>query len=195
MANHVVVDRTQPNPYITALLKYKKSGKLLDLGAGHGRHAIYFAQQGFVVTAAEPSPGLCSVVLDRAKAADLQIAVIQATIDAFQSSSRYDVIVCAMVLHFLNQQEVQSAITMMKDLTMAGGLNVISAYTDQNKVGFMKDNPYGHEKYLLKLGELRNLYDGWNILEYSEDWTEPGVVNPDDIPTSYHKVNMIAQKK
>ena len=58
----------------------------------------------------------------------------------------------------------------------------------------MQGNPYGSEKYLLKQNELKELYKGWKLLEYSEAWTELGIVNPEDTPTRYHKVNMIAQK-
>lgn len=189
-----VIDRTQPNSYITALLRYKTSGTLLDAGAGHGRHAIFFAEHGFEVTAADPDPVFCKEITNKALDKQLIINVEQSDIASLVVSKQYDVIVCAMVLHFLEYQEVLRAVEKLKELTTKGGLNVISAYTNQNLDDFMKDNSHGREAYLLKPGELKELYEGWEILEYSEDWTEPGVINEGDTPTSYHKVNMIARK-
>lgn len=63
-----VIDRTQPNSYITALIRYKNSGSLLDLGAGHGRHAVFFAEHGFEVTAVDPDSTFCNEITDKALA-------------------------------------------------------------------------------------------------------------------------------
>ena len=194
MTKRIVVDRTQPNSYITGLTKYKNAGALLDMGAGHGRHAIYFAQQGFEVIALEPDAKYCEEIIEKANDANLQITVIKKSFDDYTPNNGFDVIVCAMVLHFLNYSELLNAVKKMQSLTKNGGLNVISAYTDKNTGNFMQGNPYGSEKYLLKQNELKELYKGWKLLEYSEAWTELGIVNPEDTPTRYHKVNMIAQK-
>ena len=94
----------------------------------------------------------------------------------------------------MSKDEVDQAIKLMQQTTKPGGINVISAYTDQNTADFMADNPYGDHGYLLKAGELKSCYDGWEILEYEEDWTPLGIVNEGDTPQSFHKVNMIARK-
>jgi tellurite methyltransferase len=195
MTKPIVVDRTQPNSYITALLKYIKTGMLLDMGAGHGRHAIYFAQHGFEVTAVEPDVVLCEEIKQKAKDAGLSIKVVQADIESFKSDKPFDAVVCAMVLHFLEHDAVKRAVTKMQSLTNRSGLNVISAYTNLNVGDFMKDNPFGKEEYLLKSNELNEMYSGWSMLVYSEAWTELGIINPGDEPASYHKVNMIARKQ
>jgi tellurite methyltransferase len=175
-------------------MKYLQSGSLLDLGAGHGRHAIYFAQQGFVVTAAEPVTEYCDEIINKATHANVVVQVIQDDIKSFPVDAKFDAVVCAMVLHFLEYQEAKQAVTKMQNLTNTGGCNVISAYTSKNTGDFMKGNPYGSQKYLLKPGELKEQYKDWEILEYSEAWTPPGIINLGDVPTSYHKVNMIARK-
>lgn len=194
MAKPKIIDRTQPNPHITALTKYKNMGKLLDIGAGHGRHAIYFAQQGFDVTAIEPDLELINIIKQKIRKNNLKLNILQADIKSLPLLTSYDIIVCAMVLHFLNHKDMLFAVNKIQDLTLENGLNVISAYTDQNKSDFMKDNPHGRDKYLFKPNELKQLYRDWEILEYSEEWTEPGVVKAGDTPSSYHKVNMLARK-
>lgn len=185
----VIIDPTQPNEFITHFTKYVPSGDLLDLGAGPGRHAAFAAQHGFKVVAVEPDEQLCGILADIP-----DIEVINADIASYQPGKEFDVIICAMVLHFLSKDEVDQAIKLMQETTTPGGINVISAYTDQNTADFMANNPYGDHGYLLKPGELRSYYKDWELLEYEEDWTPPGIVKEGDTPRSFHKVNMIARK-
>lgn len=185
----VIVDPTQPNEFITHFINYVSGGNLLDHGAGPGRHAAFAAQHGFEVTAVEPDQELCAT-LQQIEG----INVITSDIASYTPGSTFDVIICAMVLHFLSKQEVDQAIKLMQQTTKSGGINVISAYTDQNTADFMSGNPHGDHSYLLKAGELKSFYEGWELLEYEEAWTPPGIVNQGDAPMSFHKVNMIARK-
>lgn len=185
----VIIDPTQPNEFITRYIKYVSTGSLLDLGAGPGRHASFAAQHGFNVVAVEPDGELCATLRQIP-----DIEVIKSNIASYYTDSQFDVIICAMVLHFLSKDEVDQSIELMQQTTKLGGVNVISAYTDQNTADFMSGNPYGDHGYLLKPGELKSCYEGWEILEYEEDWTPPGIVKEGDTPRSFHKVNMIARK-
>ena len=185
----VIVDRTQPNEFITRFVNYVEKGDLLDLGAGHGRHAKFALQHGFKVSAVEPDNELCAVLKQIP-----DLLVIKSDIASYHPDKKFDVVICAMVLHFLTKEEVDQAIQLMHQTTKPGGINVISAYTNQNAPDFMSDNPYGDHGYLLKPGELKSCYKDWEILEYEEDWTQPGIVNQGDVPKSFHKVNMIARK-
>lgn len=185
----IIVDRNQPNKFITRLINYVPSGDLLDLGAGPGRHSAFAAKHGFDVTAVEPDAKLCGVLREISG-----IEVIEADMASYHPGKQFDVVICAMVLHFLSKAEVDQAIGFMHQTTKPGGINVISAYTNQNATDFMATNPYGDHGYLLKPGELKSCYEGWEILEYEEDWTPLGIVKEGDTPQSFHKVNMIARK-
>ncbi|MFX1536738.1 MAG: class I SAM-dependent methyltransferase [Promethearchaeota archaeon] len=49
----------EPDPFVASLLpRFKKEGieKILDIGFGVGRHAIFFAKEGFDAYGIEPSP-------------------------------------------------------------------------------------------------------------------------------------------
>jgi SAM-dependent methyltransferase len=41
------------------------SGRVLDIGAGAGRHSLVLQERGLDVTAIEPSPGLCEILRER----------------------------------------------------------------------------------------------------------------------------------
>jgi len=190
----VIIDRTQPNEFITKFTKYKSAGTLLDLGAGHGRHAIFAAERGFVVEAVEPDKTLCDDIAAKAQEKGLKIEIVRSDIESYKPSKEFDVIICAMVFHFLSLDAIKYTLNLMLEATKPGGVNVISAYTNLNPDESMAGNPYGNTNYLLKPGELAPYYSDWEILEYLEDWTEPGIVKAGDAPKSYHKVNLIAQK-
>lgn len=69
--------------------------RILDLGSGSGRDAVYFSRQGFEVTALEPSHGLCE---EMRKHFDGEI--VCAFIEEYQPDRRFDAVwACASLLH------------------------------------------------------------------------------------------------
>jgi cyclopropane fatty-acyl-phospholipid synthase-like methyltransferase len=50
-----LIDFTKPQSYVAAVLQHIKTGSVLDLGAGWGRNARFFADHGFDVTAVDNS--------------------------------------------------------------------------------------------------------------------------------------------
>ncbi len=194
MSKPRLIDFTKPNTFIAGLTKYITRGDLLDIGAGRGRHSLFFASKGFNVTAVEPDPQQCQEMSTLARAMGLPIKVVENTVADFSTNKQFDAVVCSMVLHFLPFKEINQAIGVMLNLTKAGGFHAVSAYTNLNKPDFLRAGSYGEEKYLFKPGELRQFYDGWKILEYLEDWTKPAIVKVGDVPQSWHKVSLFARK-
>src|SRR5262249_10544374 len=80
----------------------RPGARVIDLGTGSGRHAIALAQQGYQVDAIDQSPGVIARLHAEAEARGLSIhgrtmSVCSPDIDF----SRYDVVICTLVLHFL----------------------------------------------------------------------------------------------
>ncbi|HEY4496829.1 MAG TPA: methyltransferase domain-containing protein [Candidatus Paceibacterota bacterium] len=159
------VEITEPRQIVYDILKYKDSGTVLDLGAGYGRHSLFLAHKGFKVTAVEEDEKALESLKIRANTLGVEIATAHKDIKDFESDRKYDVVIATMVLHFLNQNEVQDMLKKMQSWTAKGGINVVCAYTDQN---IAKLRPY-----LFKVGELKEDYSGWEILEYGETWGDP----------------------
>lgn len=163
---------------------------MLDLGAGWGRDARYFADHGFAVTAVDNRPAaLASLQSYRAKKA-LRYSVISADIRDLPTSvelQSYDVVLCRMVLHFLRSRaEVASAIAAMQRMTNPSGINVVSLFTDRNPVGL--------RPYLAKPGELPAYYAGWRIVDSYEGlgrWLRP---KPGALRTRHYVTRLTAQR-
>jgi SAM-dependent methyltransferase len=132
----------------------------LDLGAGFGRNARFFAEHGFVVTAVDNSPEALSSLRnlgDRVLVIDSDIRELFPLL----VPRTFDVILCRMALHFLRSaSEVCAAIEDMQRVTKLGGLNVVSLFTTRN--------PVGVRPYLMPPGELRDHYSAWKILDAYE---------------------------
>ncbi len=78
----------------------KRGGTALDLGCGQGRDALMLAKHGYAVTGVDSSEVGIEQMVERAKAADLNVAGVVADIYAYQPDTKFDAIVLDSILHF-----------------------------------------------------------------------------------------------
>ena len=119
-----------PNEIVAGILRYKRSGTVLDLGVGWGRNALFLASKGFDVCGIDSN--VKAIELFKQKALDMGIAVNAelADIQELRIAAEYDIIVSTSVLHFTAHPD--RIIQDMKAHTKAQGLNVISSFTKEN---------------------------------------------------------------
>jgi tellurite methyltransferase len=144
----------EPHPLITKIASNLKPGRALDLACGPGRHAIWLAQRGWVVTAVDSSRVAIEILCERAGARGVSVDAVIADLEKHEFAiepESYDLIV---VCNYL-QRELFPAI---RSGTRAGGLviAIIAMVDDDPQVRPM--NP----AYLLNAGELRAQFAGWN---------------------------------
>lgn len=180
------VEIIEPHPIVQELLTFKQSGSVLDLGAGFGRHSLFLADQGFIVTAVEQEEKKLVKLADKASRIGVTIKTITSDVVTFIPPEKYDVVLCIMLLHFLNKTEVARTVTMMQKCTNIGGLNVITSYTEGNATNLRTS--------LFTKDELKNMYAGWDILKYEELLGQP-IDNPKDGgPSQRYSARLIARK-
>ncbi len=85
---------TEPNEFLVAMAEELPAGRLLCLGEGEGRNAVWLAQQGYEVTAVDTSGiGLRKAQL-LATEREVRIRTVQADLDDFViEPARWDAIV------------------------------------------------------------------------------------------------------
>lgn len=137
----------EPRQLVYDILKYRESGTVLDLGAGFGRHALFLAHKGFVVTAIENDEDKILSLRKKTEELGIPISIVQSDIRGFETPRKFDIVIATMVLHFLPQQEVPEMVRKMQDWTTQDGLNVVSIYTEQNIENL--------REYLFKQNELK----------------------------------------
>jgi tellurite methyltransferase len=176
----------KPGNSTIKLLKYAKSGKVLDLGSGEGRDDIFMAKNGFDVTGVDISETGVKRMLETAKEMGVKVKGLVQDISKFEFKEKYDIIISNNTLQFLSEKDAKRVISEMKENTNEGGLNVI--------VSFTEDNPSKELPYLFKKGELKSMYSYWEILEYEEFMMEPEKHGRDGKLHQHAVVTLIARK-
>jgi len=171
---------------IKDILKYKRSGSVLDLGAGIGRNSFFLAKKGFSVTALDKDTEAILKLKKLAKKMDLKIKTMQNDLINFQNKQKYDVIIAINSLHFLKKSQIPKIITKIQSTTKANGLNVISVHTDKN--------PLGSRPYLFTSQELKRFYSEWKILKYKENLGLPYRTSLTGKIIRKHRAVIIARK-
>ena len=170
------------------LLKYKKSGSVLDVGTGTGRNALFLAKKGFGVTALDSVKSKLVELKKIAKSQRVPLKFIHINITRYRPSKKYDVVLALVSLHFLKAKQVPKIIKRMKEYTKDGGLNVVSVHTTKNT------NKSSYRPHLFKRNELKKYYSDWQILEYNEAWGHLFRTTPNSKPVKKHRAEIIARK-
>ena len=121
-------------------------GRALDLGCGNGRNSLYLAES---IRAAEALENLRTAVTD---------------LNSLTFDGEYDLILSTVVMMFLEPDTIPGLIANMQRCTAAGGYNLIVAAMDTEDYPCTVGFPFA-----FKPDELRDYYQGWELLKYNED--------------------------
>lgn len=152
--------RNDPHPLVVEFAAKLKPGCALDLACGAGRHALHLAELGWQVTAVDSSKVAIELLLEHAKKLSLQIDARAADLETGEFSIQpesYDLIVNCCYLQ-------RSLFPQIKSGVKPGGVvfAVIALGDDDPAVKPMSP------EFLLQPGELRQQFDGWELLHCSE---------------------------
>lgn len=140
-------------------------GKTLDLGCGNGRNSLYLAANGYDVTAWDKNPMSIQNLLSIREAEGLEN--LQASVKDLNTltiDDEYDFILSTVVMMFLESSTIPRLIPNMQRCTKPGGYNLIVAAMDTEDFPCTVGFPFA-----FKAGELKNYYEGWDLLKYNED--------------------------
>jgi tellurite methyltransferase len=107
-----------------------KNSRILDLGCGDGRNALFLARHGFEVTAIDISLNGIRKLKQLAGKEGLEVDARIADMVDFEMDARYDLVIAHGSLHLIARHSWQRLIDRMQDATSGGGYNVIAVFTD-----------------------------------------------------------------
>lgn len=148
---------------IEEILKNKKSGKVLDLGCGEAGTSLLLAEKGFEVTCIDISKTAINNIKKEAEKKELKIIAFVADLEKFEFEEDYDIIIGTGLFHFIPEENSLKLIDNIKKHTKKHGLNIFEV--------FLQGDPSQEEDsegYYFKPNELKDLYSGWDILDYEE---------------------------
>jgi tellurite methyltransferase len=184
----------EPSAGISEALPYMVPGRVLDLGSGDGRNALFLAGKGFEVTGVDIVPASIANLNRYAARAglDKNLTGVVADIALFEFDGPYDNIISTFTLHFLPKDSFAPVLDRVMQSTRQGGMNVIEDFTR----GGPMYKP-GVAGYWLESGELKRLYEeqGWTVLHYSERFVTSRATDEQGNPIQQGAATVVARKE
>ena len=163
--------------------------RVLEIGCGEGRDAVFFARNGYDVTAYD-------IVPEGIRKAEKLAALHQVPLNAFCADMRtfvpeteYDVVYASRALHYLPAEKRESFFEAYKRKTKAGGLHAFMVIVDKPGIPPVPDDE--SRVYLMKSGEIFTYYHDWPFLVFEEKVID---CNSSGIPHK-HCVNLMMAVK
>jgi len=80
--------------FLAQTLRLEPGASVLDLGCGHGRHALELASRGYKVLGIDLVTGFLAIAVAQAKERNLEVGLAQADMRSFQADAVFDGVVC-----------------------------------------------------------------------------------------------------
>lgn len=150
--NYLCYELMQKKPPIKPL-------KVLDVGCGEGKDAVFLAKNGYIVTAFDMAESGLEKGRMLAEKNGTYVNFYKADINDFELQDNYDIIFCSGVFHYMKPEKRTEVVEKLKKHTNSGGLHVINVFVEKP---FIKNLEKEHS-HLWKSGELFMHYHDWKI--------------------------------
>lgn len=142
----------------------KRAAKVMDLGCGNGRNALFLGEMGFTVEGRDKNVESTAFVNRMALKESLDVIALEHDIQLEDLTEDYDFILSTVVLMFLQPEVIPNIIRNMQEHTKVGGYNLIVAAMSTPEYPCHMPFPFTFNE-----AELANYYQGWELLKYNED--------------------------
>jgi tellurite methyltransferase len=165
-------DSLTPDPFLVSAYEQfvapnvKYVGRALDLAGGMGRHALYLAQRGWLVTLMDISVVALKQARRRAEEQDLH--VVTEAIDLSEAQLPQAAFDLILVFFYLER----SLFPQIAQALRPGGILIYKTYTREQLK--LSGGPT-HPMHLLEAGELRAAFSELRILHYDETMRDKAV--------------------
>ncbi len=135
--------------------------KLLDIGCGEGRNAVFFAGKGYAVTAFDTSSVGVEKTKRLADKAQVQLDVFVADINEFRFSETFDVIFSTGVLQYIPMGIRSEILGNYRKFTSPNGIDALSVFVKKPFIAGAPDAESTSHSWIS--GELLTYYQDWRI--------------------------------
>lgn len=161
--------------------------RVLDVGCGEGKDAVFFARNGYAVTAFDIAGAGVEKARELAQRAGVQVNFFRADMADYEPEGMYDIIFSSSALEYLPTQARQRVIDRFKAHTAPNGLNVINVLVEKPFVARAKSKGGN----LWRSGELFTAYHDWLLHRCAESIFD---CNSGGVPHRHCMDTMIAEK-
>lgn len=154
------------SPLLIRAVSGEKPGHALDLACGGGRNAVFLAAQGWTVTAVDSSDVAIEQIQARVGQEHLSIQAVLADLERRDFELREQSFELICNIFYLQR----SLFPTIRDALRQSGLFVGSIHMEDSDPSVKAMN----RSFLLRSGELRHEFEGWEILHDQERRPAPG---------------------
>lgn len=140
--------------------------KLLDIGCGEGKDAVFFARCGYSVSAFDISDAGIEKTKRLADKANVYVDVFKANLWDYRLEQKFDILFSSGVLHYIKPELKSEIFQNYKEYTQINGINAMHCLVDKPFIQAVPGKK-SHSQHW-KSGELLNLYHDWYIEDCSE---------------------------
>lgn len=169
--------RTCPDPHVDRFVSLLRPGsRILDLGAGNGRHSLYLAGFGHDVIAVDSDPDRveeCNLLCRAYGRPGIRHRALELDIrDAIFADQEFDAVICTYVFQHLALADIERVLRTVFRLTAPGGHSLTVAYMGHRTI----DRPL---RTRVAEGELALTManHGWDVV-YNADEVIPPTIEP-----------------
>lgn len=159
----------QPNDMCYDLLKLCPPDghkKLLEIGCGEGKDALFFARNGYDVTAFDIAQSGIDKLLKTADRYRVSINAFRADMMEYRLTEPYDIIYSSRSLHHIRPAVREKIIRHFQDNTKTGGYNVMNVFVDKPFIGASPEKD--QFAFLWQSGEIFTYYAAWKMEKIDE---------------------------
>ncbi len=160
---------TEPTPFCYRILEKYPSNRylhLLEIGCGEGRDAIFFARNGYDVTAYDIAEEGIRKVERLVTRYHVPVNAFCANMLDFHPKEYYDIVYASRALHYVPPQRRESFFNEYKEHTNPGGIHAFMVIVDKPSVGVSPDNE--ENTFSMHSGEIFTYYHDWDFLIFEE---------------------------
>ncbi|MFI5344299.1 MAG: methyltransferase domain-containing protein [Chlamydiales bacterium] len=169
-----------------------KKAKVLDLGCGEGRNALFLAGQGCLVTAVDRSASGIKKLLAISEKNCIPLTAVVQDIIEFPLEEEYDLIMGHGVLYYLENATWRKLLTRIKKHTKSGGFNIFTLFVYNEKYPCVEEIQAAQYKNSFLPNELQEFYQDW--IEHRYDRYVKWDAHP-GIPLHYHPIEKLVSQK
>lgn len=118
--------------------------RILDAGCGEGKDAVFFAKNGYKVSAFDITGSGIEKAKQLAERHNVNVDFFRADIFDYRLDTEFDVIFCSGVLHYLPEELRGEVLNDWKRHTSDGGVNALNVFVEKPFIQNPPDNEPGH---------------------------------------------------
>ncbi len=163
--------------------------KVLDIGCGEGKDAVFLARNGYIVTAFDLSETGIEKGKRLADRCNTYVDFFKADIIDFRATEMYDIVFSSGVFHFIQPEIREELISNLKEHTNKNGIHAMNVFVEKPFVKVPPDKD--SNRFPWKSGELFTHYHDWKLHKMEEIIFD---CNSGGIPHQHCMDVMIAEK-